>query len=466
MTEPVLIKHTFLVAAMAVLETVAPPIVASGALLLVAHLWQIRLTATLLAVTLSLVFVLLARPPRNLSSQLQVQPYTQVAATVLRWLLLIAVLAIIGSSSGQLRRYPAAALTAWTLATPLALVCCTLVLSRAMQRALISAVSSRKVIFAGYNQASVNIARALSANPALRLQVEGYFDDREARRLRPESGAQLLGRLAELADYVRRHGIDVIYIALPIRHVQRVLALLDDLRDTTASIYYVPDIFVFDLIQARSGEINGFPVVAMCETPFHGYRAVVKRVIDIAISVGVLTICSPLLLVIGMLVRFSSPGPVLFRQRRYGLDGQEIVVYKFRTMIVAEDDTEVRQASACDQRITPIGRVLRRFSLDELPQFINVLQGRMSVVGPRPHAVVHNEQYRKLIKGYMVRHKVLPGITGLAQINGARGETAKLEEMERRIEHDLDYLRRWSPMLDIKILLLTALKVFRDEKAY
>jgi putative colanic acid biosynthesis UDP-glucose lipid carrier transferase len=228
----------------------------------------------------------------------------------------------------------------------------------------------------------------------------------------------------------------------------------------------VPDIFVFDLIQARSGEIHGIPVVAMCETPFYGYRGVTKRLTDIILSTLILLLLLPLLLLVAILVRGSSPGPVIFKQRRYGLDGREIAVYKFRTMKVTEDGAYVRQASKDDPRITKIGAVLRRSSLDELPQLINVLQGRMSLVGPRPHAVAHNEEYRKLIKGYMVRHKVLPGITGLAQVNGCRGETSQLEDMEARVNFDLDYLRHWSPLLDIKIILLTVLVLFRDEKAY
>jgi putative colanic acid biosynthesis UDP-glucose lipid carrier transferase len=174
----------------------------------------------------------------------------------------------------------------------------------------------------------------------------------------------------------------------------------------------------------------------------------------------------PLLVLIAIMVRVSSPGPIIFKQRRYGLDGREIAVYKFRSMRVTEDGEQIRQASKSDARITPVGAMLRRSSMDELPQLINVLQGRMSLVGPRPHAVAHNEEYRKLIKGYMVRHKVLPGITGLAQVNGCRGETSRLEEMEARVNFDLDYLRHWSPMLDIKIILLTMVKVFRDDKAY
>ncbi|HYL17403.1 MAG TPA: sugar transferase, partial [Burkholderiales bacterium] len=158
--------------------------------------------------------------------------------------------------------------------------------------------------------------------------------------------------------------------------------------------------------------------------------------------------------------------PVLFRQRRYGLDGREITVYKFRTMTVLEDGAEVRQATRDDDRITPFGHFLRRSSLDELPQFVNVLQGRMSIVGPRPHAIAHNETYRKLINGYMVRHKVKPGITGWAQINGLRGETDTIEKMRERIEFDLAYLRNWSVRLDLQIILKTVLLVFWDRKAY
>jgi putative colanic acid biosynthesis UDP-glucose lipid carrier transferase len=184
------------------------------------------------------------------------------------------------------------------------------------------------------------------------------------------------------------------------------------------------------------------------------------------LSVAILLLLLPLLALIAVLVKWSSPGPVIFKQRRYGLDGREIAVYKFRTMSVTEDGATIRQASRSDGRVTPVGALLRRSSLDELPQLINVLQGRMSLVGPRPHAIAHNEEYRKLIKGYMIRHKVLPGITGLAQVNGCRGETAKLEEMEARVNFDLDYLRHWSPMLDIKIILLTVVKLFRDDKAY
>ena len=335
-----------------------------------------------------------------------------------------------------------------------------------MQRLMYSRSNVRSAVFAGYSEASVALAGRLKANPGICIAVDGFFDDRSPERLGIEDGAQVLGRLSELADYVNVHKTEVIFVALPMRHVQRVLDLLDDLRDTTASIYYVPDVFVFDLIQSRTGEILGMPVVALCETPFSGYRGVVKRLTDVSLSlIGMLLLC-PLFVAVSMAVKLSSPGPVIFKQRRYGLDGKEIQVYKFRTMTVTEDSGTIRQATRDDSRVTPVGRILRRYSIDELPQLMNVVLGNMSLVGPRPHAVTHNEEYRKLIKGYMLRHKVRPGITGLAQVNGCRGETTRLEDMRARIEYDLDYLRHWSPGLDFRILFKTVVTVLGDRKAY
>ncbi|MGH8741355.1 MAG: undecaprenyl-phosphate glucose phosphotransferase, partial [Burkholderiales bacterium] len=294
----------------------------------------------------------------------------------------------------------------------------------------------------------------------------GYFDDRDAGRLPTVAPRENLGGLSALADYARGHTVDVIYIALPMASQPRILKLLEDLRDTTASIYFVPDIFVSDLIQARVDSIGGLPVVAVCESPFYGANGVVKRASDFLLALAILLLISPLMLALALGVKLSSPGPVLFKQRRYGLDGKRIVVYKFRTMTVAEDGDVVHQATRHDARVTRFGAFLRRNSLDELPQFINVLQGRMSVVGPRPHAVAHNEMYRKLIRGYMIRHKVKPGITGFAQVNGWRGETDTVDKMKRRIEYDLQYLRNWSLLLDLQIILKTIVVVLQKDNAY
>jgi putative colanic acid biosynthesis UDP-glucose lipid carrier transferase len=468
MPHPVLARQSIFIALLAAAQAIMPAIVAIGSLystiILLGNSFDPSSSAIVIVVVLCLVLV---QQPREVSSQLTSARLSAVVDVIFRWLVLLAVLLAIGYvTKSPLQAYPRRVFLTWAAITPVALILATLGMQEAMRRFLLNAFDNRKAVIAGYNPSSLELSRRLRINPGMRLEVAGFFDDRSSDRLGMESDAKLLGSLEDLGNYVKETHADVIFIALPIRHVKRVMNLLDDLRDTTASIYYVPDVFVFDLIQARSGEIHGIPVVAMCETPFYGYRGVAKRLTDIVLSLTILLMLLPLLAMVAILVKVSSPGPIIFKQRRYGLDGREIAVYKFRSMKVTEDGSQIRQASKTDNRITRIGAILRRTSLDELPQLINVLQGRMSLVGPRPHAVAHNEEYRKLIKGYMVRHKVLPGITGLAQVNGCRGETTELKDMEARVNYDLDYLRHWTPMLDFKIILLTVIKIFRDDKAY
>jgi len=322
----------------------------------------------------------------------------------------------------------------------------------------------KRAIIAGVNESSVELTRRLRRDLYARVSVVGFFDDRGDKRLQLQGESSVLGKIQDLPRFASENDIDQIYISLPMASQPRILALLDGLRDTTSSIYFVPDIFITELIQGRMDAVLGLPIVAVCETPFTGVDGVVKRTSDIVLSLLILTLVSPLLLVIALGVKLTSPGPVIFRQRRYGLDGKEIIVYKFRTMTVDEDGAVVRQASRSDTRVTRFGAFLRRTSMDELPQFVNVLEGRMSIVGPRPHAVAHNEMYRKLIKGYMLRHKVKPGITGWAQVNGLRGETETLEKMKARIDFDLDYLRNWSLRLDLYIIAKTVWVVFKDQK--
>jgi putative colanic acid biosynthesis UDP-glucose lipid carrier transferase len=468
MTEPVVFKRSFSIALLTLLRVVAPALVAVGMLYALASGLRVRFGShfVMLTVLLFILGPIILQPPGVSSLQVSQHRWPVAARIVLRWLLLLGVLLAIGYVTKFSEEFSRRVVLTWAVVTPVPLILVLLVLDAFMRRLMFSSSNVRRAVFAGYSDVSMALAERLRRNPELCIAVDGFFDDRSSERLGVEDEARILGRLSELAEYVNSGKTDVIFIALPMRHVQRVLDLLDDLRDTTASIYYVPDIFVYDLIQSRTGDILGMPVVAMCETPFFGYRGVVKRLMDVSLSLIGMVLLFPLFVLVSILVKFSSPGPVIFKQRRYGLDGHEIDIFKFRTMTVTENGATIRQATRDDQRVTPVGRVLRRYSIDELPQLMNVVMGNMSLVGPRPHAVAHNEEYRKLIKGYMIRHKVLPGITGLAQVNGCRGETTRLEDMRRRIEYDLDYLRRWSPGLDLKILVRTVLLLFRDRKAY
>lgn len=381
------------------------------------------------------------------------------------WLWIAGLLILFGLATDLYRPFPIAVLANWLWLAPLMQLGSHL-LFRAVAPGVLAATGYPKpAIVVGCNDLGRQLVTEIDIHPMQGIRFAGYFDDRTRERL-GGGGERLLGTFADVARYVKEHGIQIIYLALPMATQPRILALLDALRDTTASIYFVPDIFVTDLIQGRMDAVGRVPVVAVCDTPFSGLNGIIKRISDIVLASLILLLISPILCLVALLVRLSSPGPIIFKQRRYGLDGKEIIVYKFRSMTVCEDGKDVAQARKGDARVTRVGAVLRKTSLDELPQFFNVLQGRMSIVGPRPHAVAHNEMYRKLIKGYMVRHKVKPGITGWAQVNGYRGETETLDKMQARIDYDLEYLRNWSPRLDLYIVLRTILLVFKDASAY
>lgn len=261
--------------------------------------------------------------------------------------------------------------------------------------------------------------------------------------------------------------VDEVWLCLPVGDKAGIFATLDALRHSTANIRLVPDIFALKLINHGVSEVLGIPMLDLSTSPITGDVRLVKAVQDRVLGALILLLISPVMLAIALAIKLTSPGPVLYRQRRHGWNGEEIWVYKFRSMVVhREADFQVTQASKNDARITPLGAFLRRTSLDELPQFINVLQGRMSIVGPRPHAVVHNEHYKELVPRYMLRHKVKPGITGWAQVNGFRGETDTLDKMEKRVEYDLHYIENLSLALDLKIIVATVFKGFVHKNAY
>lgn len=394
--------------------------------------------------------------------------YEEIANTIGQWIVIVGILLFFGYATNYLSQFTQQIVLLWVLVTPVVLISAHLLVSKYLTSKYFIESVKRTAVIIGVNELSHQLHDRINSSAELAIQVKGFFDvvseNKSSQTQVTEN--QLIGSVTQLPSYVKSNKIDLIYIALPPSLHEEILTVLDDLKDTTASIYFVPNFFIADLIQARIDDIDGMPVVAVCETPFSGFNGIVKKISDLVLASIILCLISPILILLSIGVKLSSPGPILFMQRRYGLDGHEIVVYKFRSMTVTEDGEKVTQAKVNDKRVTKFGKFIRKTSLDELPQFINVLQGRMSIVGPRPHAVSHNEMYRKVIKGYMVRHKVKPGITGWAQVNGFRGETESVDSMKSRIEYDLDYLKKWSLSLDIKIILKTVLLVFSDSKAY
>lgn len=347
----------------------------------------------------------------------------------------------------------------------------------------------RKTVIAGVNPLSYQLATQLLTNRKLKSQFVGFFSakpssisgrswmlrvlDWKQNNSPPDvcggmtkRRTEILGTLEHLPEYVKKHGIEVVYISLSKEDQSALPSLLEALKDTTACVYLVATHVVSNLQRPKVYNFDGLAIIPAWEIPYKGLGFGLKRSLDIALSILVLVCLSPLYLIIALGIKCSSPGSVLFKQQRHGMNGEPIMIYKFRTMKVMENGATITQATRNDSRVTRFGAFLRRTSLDELPQFINVLQGRMSIVGPRPHAIAHNEQYRKLIEGYMLRHKVKPGITGWAQIHGLRGETETLDKMQKRVEYDLYYLKHWSLALDLQIILRTALVFFQTQNVY
>lgn len=274
------------------------------------------------------------------------------------------------------------------------------------------------------------------------------------------------GGLDQAIKIIKNDDIRQVYVVTNQKNIHQVDELLKILSNTTCSTVMVPEVFSYEFLYSRVEDIDGTPIIPIIDTRIKGINTFLKRMEDICVASAILVMISPLLLCIALAIKLNSKGPIFFKQVRYGLNGKPILVYKFRSMSVMENGAEVKQATKNDPRVTKVGAFIRKTSLDELPQFINVILGNMSVVGPRPHATAHNEEYRQLITGYMLRHKVKPGITGLAQIRGWRGETDTLDKMEKRVECDLEYIRTWSLLLDLRIIFLTIFKGFINKSAY
>ena len=325
----------------------------------------------------------------------------------------------------------------------------------------------RQIVIIGAGELGEKLIAQTHASPWAGFKITGMFDDDEKRHGLTLLGHKILGDLSLVATYVERHEIDEVWIALPLRAEQRVKDLLYSLRHQTVNIKLIPDIFGFSLLNHSMTEVVGLPAVNLSDTPMGGSNSLIKAIEDRLLGLLICILITPLILLISVAIKMTSKGPVIFKQKRHGWDGRIIKIYKFRTMKMHSGfDGEITQACKGDSRVTPLGLFLRRTSLDELPQFLNVLQGRMSIVGPRPHAVEHNEQYKDQVNQYMLRHMVKPGITGWAQVNGLRGETDTLDKMKNRVEYDLFYIENWSLWFDLKIIFLTIFKGFINKNAY
>ena len=360
------------------------------------------------------------------------------------------------------------AIGTWWVSLPIVLTGFRVILRTTLKHFRSKGYNIRSVAIIGNGISAQKLAYEFESNDWMGVIVAGFFDDRQTPR--EDSGLDLdmssKGTFDSLIRGAKNNLYDEIYVALPMKAEQLIHRLVTKLSDSSVPVHVVPDLFTYQMMNSRTSQIGHIPILSIFESPMDDLETMLKRMVDVVLSLIILTLIAFPMLLIVIAIKLTSAGPAIFKQRRYGLKGNEIEVWKFRSMTVTEDGNTIKQASKGDARITPLGAFLRRTSLDELPQFFNVLQGTMSIVGPRPHAVAHNELYRKSIDGYMLRHLVKPGITGWAQVNGWRGETDTDEKMQKRIEYDLEYLKNWSIFLDLKIIFMTVWKGFINKNAY
>lgn len=349
-----------------------------------------------------------------------------------------------------------------------------MVLSRAAVRVQLHRLRSRgldyeRVLLIGLRAPALKLHRLFAGKPEIGKKVIGYFSSGDDVSLRAAAAPPRLGGLEELAGYMERHRgeFDQIWVSLPLSGAAPVRTVLKEIERFPVPVRLIPDISGVGMLNPGVHFAADVPMIGIRQGLVTQDYRVIKRVLDLVVAVTALILLMPLLVLLAVVVKLTSAGPAFFRQRRHGLGGQEFWMLKFRSMHVHQDvPGQVTQASKNDPRVTPVGAFLRRTSLDELPQLFNVLGGSMSVVGPRPHAIQHNNHYERLIGRYMHRHYVKPGITGWAQVHGLRGETPDLRSMKKRVQYDIDYIRRWSPILDLRIIALTAVKVLGQKTAY
>lgn len=402
------------------------------------------------AALLAIIFYFLISEIRSLYRSSRLESYGAISAKIVStWVLVAIALIFLGFMTKSTATFSRVTIGGWLVLTPLLLVIERLFIYLILRRLRSKGSNTRSYAILGDQATAEKLLQKIHSLPWMGLTHFGNYQS-----------------LDHLLEDVQKESIDYVFLCYTDSQQQEIIQAINALADSTASVYLAPNVFLADLLGSQWVTLGNMPIITINDHPFYGTRWLIKKIEDLFLGTLILIFISPLLLFIAIGVKISSTGPILFKQRRYGLNGEIIQVVKFRTMTTQDDGAVVVQAKKDDERITPFGKFLRRTSLDELPQFFNVLQGSMSIVGPRPHAVSHNEHYRKLINGYMLRHKVKPGITGWAQVNGLRGETETIEKMQARIDYDLYYINHWSLWFDLKIIFMTIVNGFTGKSAY
>lgn len=381
------------------------------------------------------------------------------------FLLMNVVFAIDGTLDSRWKQILYFAISIWILCSILTIIFIQISMIKVFRRKPI------KLAIAAVTNSSVAFAKNLKAQKFLAIDFLGFFEDRTDDRIPDYQPFKILSRIDGIASYITGQEVDHVLVSLPTEAGYRLGFVLEQLLNSTCSVHYLHDFLLFRPIREAMTPIGNMSVFTIIDAPGTGFDSVIKRIFDILGSAIGLILLLPLLILVAIWIKIDSKGPVFFMQNRWGTGAQPFQIYKFRSMTQAtssasSDGETVVQTTQNDMRVTKVGTFIRRTSIDELPQLINILKGDMSIVGPRPHAVGHNKEYRGLVKGYMLRHKVKPGLTGWAQIHGFRGETDTIDKMEKRVEYDLEYLRNWTPMLDIYVILRTVKLVVTGKNAY
>ena len=399
-------------------------------------------------VTIALYFVIAEFTSAFNSGRLE--NYGDIAGKVLfAWVLTGVALIFLNLITKSSLEFSRLAIISWLTITPIFLIIGRIFIFFILRRLRSQLANIRTYAILGNGAFKHNLSQQIEQVPWTGLKLVGTYQD-----------------LNLLLSDLERQSIDYVFLCYSSNEQEKIAAAIKALADSTASTYLVPDLLLSELLGSRWIMLGNTPLVVINDHPFYGGAWALKKIEDLVLGSVLLVLSLPLMLIIALAIRMNSPGPIFFRQRRHGLNGEVIKVLKFRTMRTQEDGSIVVQATCDDERVTSVGKFLRSTSLDELPQFFNVLEGSMSIVGPRPHALAHNDYYRELIDGYMQRHKVKPGITGWAQVNGFRGETDTIDKMQARVDYDLYYINHLSVGLDLKILLLTIIEVVNGKKAY